>query len=111
LRSSGGGRAESSEEVRSGGGGRGLFRSVGVRVSEGLVNAGLGRLWVLDDSRLAEKSSKATVCGALGETSFPCLCFGSGGFFFSTFVSSAIKVARSSSPDTERSYDVRGVSV
>lgn len=108
FRSRGVGRG-SSDDDRSGGGGRGLLRSVGVRGREVFVGDGLeiviGRLCVLGDVKDGEKSSKATVCGPLGATTLPCLCFGAGGggFLFSGLLPSAIKVARSSSSETESS--------
>lgn len=108
FKSSGVGRG-SSEDARGGGGGRGLLRSVGVRGSVGFVCDGLevvmGRLCVLGDVKLGEKSSKATVCGPLGATTLPCLCLGAGGgsLRFSGLLPSAIKVDPSSSSDTESS--------
>jgi len=103
----------SSDDVRGGGGGSGLFKSVGVRlrllVEDGLVTV-MGKVDVLSDPNVGEKSSNDTVCGPLGATTLPCRCLGGGGFFFSGLLPSAIKVARSSSSDTESSYEVRGVS-
>lgn len=105
---------ESSDDVRGGGGGRGLLRSVGVRGRVVFVGEELeivmGRLCVLGDEKLGEKSSNATVCGPFGVTTLPCRCLGGGGFLFSALLPSAIRVARSSSSDIESSYEVRGVS-
>jgi hypothetical protein len=56
------------------------------------------------------KSAKDTVCGVLAVTSFPCRCFGGGGFFFGLRLSLTRPALSSSSSDREISYDVRGVS-
>lgn len=99
-------------EEASGGGGRGLFRSEFVLFNCGDVGApgdngfcGVGR------ANEGEKSAKETVCGVLDATNFPCRCFGGGGFFFSVFRLSVIKLAVSSSSEPAVSYDVRGDSV
>ena len=70
----------------------------------------MGKVDVLSDIKVGEKSSNATICGPFGVTTLPCRGFGGGGFFFSSLLPSAIKVARSSSSDIESSYEVRGVS-
>ena len=111
--SSGKGRG-SSEDVRDGGGGRGLLESVDVRERLSFNRDGLGtvvgRVCVLDDAKVGEKSSNATICGPLGATTLPCLCLGGGGLRLSVLLPSAIRVDLSSSSETESSYEVRGVS-
>ena len=108
-----GGGLWSSDDVRGGGGGSGLFRSVGVRErllgEVGLVIV-IGKVDVLSDIKVGEKSSNATVCGPFGVTALPCRGFGGGGFFFSSLPPLVINFALSSSSDTESSYEVRGVS-
>ena len=104
----------SSDDVRDGGGGRGLLESVDLRVRLSVNGGGcemvVGRLCVLGDAKVAEKSSNATICGPLGATTLPCLCLGSGGLRLSVLLPSAIRVDLSSSSETESSYEVRGVS-
>jgi hypothetical protein len=85
-------------ENTGGVGGRGLFRSEFCRPTVGGEEVG----------SIGEKSEKETVCGVLAVTSFPCRCFGVGGGFFFSFLTSPIRLALSSS-DAAMSYDVRGV--
>lgn len=89
-----------------------MFRSEFVLFNCGDVGAlggdefcGVGR------ANEGEKSAKETVCGVLDATNFPCRCFGGGGFFFSIFRLSDIKLAVSSSSEPAVSYDVREDSV
>ena len=105
----------SSDDVRNGSCGRGLLKSVDVRERLSFIGGWLetvtGRLWVLGDAKVGEKSSNATICGPLGATTLPCLCLGGGGLRLSALLVSAIKVdLSSSSSETESSYEVRGVS-
>jgi hypothetical protein len=46
---------------------------------------------------MGEKSENETVCGVLDVTSFPCRCFGAGGGFFFSFLTSPIRLTLSSS--------------
>lgn len=112
-RSKGNGR-DSSDDVRNGGRGRGLLESVNARERLSFTGDGLetvvGRLCVLGEAKVGEKSSNATVCGPFGATTLPCLCLGGGGLGLSVLLVSAIRVDPSSSSDTESSYEVRGVS-
>jgi hypothetical protein len=68
----------------------------------------LGRVMGDEGDCDAEKLSKGTVCGCLGETSLPWRCFGAGGGFFLPFFTSDTSPMLSSSSDSAISNDVRG---